>query len=73
MKVSELLNKLKSCPPNADVICYQENTEKNLLDIEDISVEYAIKGQNDNYEPTLKFMQGENSKEHVIITVTSDF
>lgn len=43
MKISELLNKLKSCPPDTDVLCYLEDSENNLLDIVDIYINHAVK------------------------------
>ena len=80
MKVTELITKLQSLPPNADVLCYTE--DKNLqakgymfriLDIEDVSLSEAAKIRMPDTQPSLKFEKSESSEPHVIISVTSDF
>ena len=71
MKVSELMAKLQSLPANADVLCYTEN--EDLLDIEEVSASDATKVRTTDDRPSLKFGKTENSQQHVLISVISDF
>ncbi|MDN5128644.1 hypothetical protein PJV90_09930 [Aliarcobacter butzleri] len=79
MKVSELINKLQSLPANADILCYTEDVafQKEghifcLLDIEEVIVSDATKVRI-NHEPSLKLGKSENSEQHVLISVITDF
>jgi len=80
MKVHELIDKLKKADPQLDVLCYTEDDALlakghffRLLDITHIQLREAALHRADDEVPTLKIGKHPNSKNMVILGLTSTF
>ncbi len=74
MKVHELIKKLNKFDQKLDVICYIDDEQESIpLAIESVDLHDAETIRNHDQRVLLNFEKSSNSKQYVIISVTSDF